>query len=310
MTADALVIGEALVDVITTADGGPFRHPGGAAANVALGLARLGESVVLATHVGPDADGALLRSPLLASGVAVAEVHVDPRRATFVAHARVAADGGATYAFDVDWDIALSGLPDARVVHTGCLGASLRPGAEVVLEFLRGSHGRSTISYDVNVRPTAIEDIRSARERVEEFVATSDLVKASVEDLVHLGTGEAPDEVATRWSRTGPVVVLTRGADGASLFASGRRMDVPSQAVAVVDTVGAGDAFCAAMLAALADHGLVGAERRPRLHGAPPALWRQVLAFATHAAAITVSRAGAQPPTRAEIDASVRDGRR
>ncbi|WP_267420564.1 MULTISPECIES: carbohydrate kinase family protein [unclassified Curtobacterium] len=294
----ALVIGETLVDAVRRADGTTSRHPGGAGANVALGLARLGHPVVLGTHTGRDDDGRTLRAPLEAAGVTIDEVHRSPSRPSHVAHAELDADGAATYAFDVDWDVrpTLDPLRPPVLVHTGCLGTLLLPGAEAVLETVRRARETSFVSYDVNMRPAAVADTPATVARVEAFVAASHLVKASDEDLAWLYPSVEPAEVATAWSRSGPAVVLTRGSEGATLFTDGHTEHAPARRVPVADTIGAGDAFCAAFLSSLWHQDAF--ERGPR----DVPTWRAALHHAVAAAAWTVSRPGADPPTSEDLD--------
>ena len=297
-SAPALVIGETLVDAVHRADGTTSRHPGGAAANVALGLARLGHPVVLATHIGPDDDGRALRAPLKTAGVTIDEVHRSPSRPSHVAHAVLDADGAATYAFDVDWDVrpTLDLLRPPVLVHTGCLGTLLLPGADAVLETVQEAREASFVSYDVNMRPSAVDDAPRTVARVEAFVAASDLVKASDDDLAWLYPSVEPAEVAAAWSTSNRAVVLTRGQEGATLFVDGHIEHAPARRVRVADTIGAGDAFCAAFLSFLWRQDALG--RRPR----HVPRWRAALHHAVAAAALTVSRPGADPPTTEDLD--------
>jgi fructokinase len=156
------------------------------------------------------------------------------------------------------------------------------------------------VSYDPNVRPTLIEDLVEFRAEVEGWVARSHLVKVSEEDLAVLFPGRAPLEVGAAWAHRGPeLVVVTHGPRGASaLRAGGLLLARPGRVVEVVDTVGAGDSFTAGLLAWLEDAGA--------LHpGGPAGLSEAELAFALDraiaASAVTCTRAGADPPTAAEL---------
>ncbi|MEV8105946.1 PfkB family carbohydrate kinase, partial [Streptomyces sp. NPDC088135] len=138
--------------------------------------------------------------------------------------------------------------------------------------------------------------------RVERCVALSDVVKASDEDLEWLYPGQEPERVAERWLATGPAVVLvTRGGDGALAVLPGGRVTVDALPTEVVDTVGAGDAFMSGTLHALAAHGLLGADGRERLRSLDRARTADVLRHAAASAAVTVARAGANPPDVAEL---------
>ena len=161
----------------------------------------------------------------------------------------------------------LAGIVDDEtvVLHTGSIALELEPGAGRVLDLLRRVRhaGRTAISYDPNVRLARRGSPDEGRRAVERVVALADLVKVSSEDLGWLYPGEDPVLAARRWVGVGPeLVVLTAGGDGAvALPAGGQQVRRPAPQVEVVDTVGAGDAFTAGLLAALADRGALG--RRP-----------------------------------------------
>jgi fructokinase len=295
-----LVVGEALVDVVLQPDGTSVVHPGGSPANVALGLARLGADVVLLTQLGNDDHGDLVRRHLTGDGVRLEE---HPAADTSVAAAHLDADGAATYSFDLTWDVPALGSVTQAHVHTGSLASALEPGARRVEDLLSGARAGSTVSYDPNVRPGLQGDHEAAVFRAERFVRLSDVVKASAEDVAWLYPGRAPEAVARDWVAMGPaVVVVTSGEEGAvAVTASGRVLHIAPTPVAVADTVGAGDSFMAALLDGLAKAGLLGAPRRTALRTARADLFEAILARAARAAALTVSRPGADPPTSSEL---------
>ncbi|SDQ69735.1 carbohydrate kinase [Quadrisphaera sp. DSM 44207] len=297
-----LVIGEALVDVVVPVDGEAVEHPGGSPANVALGLARLGRETHLLTHLGDDGRGEAVRRHLEASGVQLVEGSVQPGR-TSTAEAALAADGSATYAFDLTWSLPRTPLPQAPLaVHTGSIAAVLQPGAATVERIMAGASGDATTSYDPNLRPDLMGEPAAVRAPVEALVAVSDVVKLSEEDAAWLVPGTAPEELAAAWLRLGPaVVVLTRGADGMVALCRAGRVEVPAERVRVADTVGAGDSAMAALLDGLWEHGLLGGPAREALAGIGTGVLQDVVRRAVRAAAITVSRPGADPPTRAEL---------
>lgn len=300
-----LVVGEAVVDEVRAIGGGVTAHPGGSPANVALGLARLDRPVQLLTELGDDDYGRMVRGHLEASGVVV-EAQQATRTST--ARATLGADGSASYEFDIAWTLtARDAPPDTTVghVHTGSLASLLAPGASTVASLLVRHRGATT-SYDPNVRPALAGDHGLAVATVERFVALSDVVKASAEDAQWLYPDAALAEVADRWLGLGPgLVVLTRGEDGALARTTSTWIDIDPVPVPVADTVGAGDAFMATMLDGLAREGLLGLGRRSHLTGAPTSTLTSVLTRAARAAAITVSRPGADPPTTADLDADV-----
>jgi fructokinase len=274
---EVLVIGESLVDVVR--DGHTeLRHAGGSPMNVAYGLARLGVPASLLTRIGRDSDGALIEQHLYGAGVRLlpASLRDEP---TSTAIATIAADGSASYEFDVNWDLAdISATADW--VHVGSIATFLTPGADAVERYLASVAGR--VSYDPNIRQALMP--ADALERFERIARLTDVLKLSDEDAAWLYP-DADDVIGLLLGLGPSVVAMTRGAAGATIASADGRVDVPAVPVVVKDTIGAGDSFMAALIAELiADTPLDAAA-----------------ATAIAAAAITVSRAGAQPPTRAEL---------
>jgi fructokinase len=249
------------------------------------------------TALGDDERGRGLREWLAASGVAVAAT---PIARTATARATLAADGSASYAFDLAWEASLAGVRPSPVVHTGSIAAALEPGAAVVEDYLRAARATSTVSVDPNIRASLIGE--GARARIERILALADVVKLSDEDLAWLAPGASPRAAASRWLSDGAeLVVVTRGARGALAFAHGAAVACDAVRVEVVDTVAAGDTFTAALLDGLVAEGLAGADRRDALRAVDVETLSRLLSRAARAAAITVSRRGANPPTRAEL---------
>ncbi|WP_062947659.1 carbohydrate kinase [Brachybacterium sp. sponge] len=302
MTARILIAGEALTDIVVDADGGRREHPGGSPLNVAVALARLGHDAHLLTAIGDDARGDAIRAHLDESGVQLTPASVRPGR-TSTAEAVLDVHGAATYTFDLIWDPDTAGLPEAPdAVHTSSIAAVLEPGATTLSALLRSARGSSTISYDPNARPTLMGAPEDVRARIEENIALSDVVKASDEDVAWLYGTEDVEDVAASWRDLGPsLTVLTRGGDGAVAFSDSGRVQVAPVQVEVVDTVGAGDTFSAGILDALAAKGLLGADRREMLAAIPSDDLATVLRRAAALSAITVSRAGANPPWSHEL---------
>ncbi len=187
-------------------------------------------------------------------------------------------------------------------MHTGSIGALLAPGAARVERLVQDARARSTISYDPNIRPMLVGSVDETRVQLERFIAVSDVVKASQEDIHWLSPGVEPASVARRWLELGPaLVVVTMGHRGSIAVARDAFIEVPAPRVTVVDTVGAGDSFMAGLLDGLWSRGVLGAAAREELSRIDAVRLRGVVEHATRAAAITVSRAGATPPTRAEL---------
>lgn len=289
MSAEVVVIGEALVDIIVRPGRGDTEYPGGSPANVALGLGRLERSVRLLTALGDDDRGRRIRSWLADSAVEV-EAHALDRTAT--ARATLGSDGSAQYDFDLVWDIAsLSIDADPKVVHIGSLSALREPGAGRVRALVDRLGEDTVVTYDPNVRPSLIPPREESRERVEEWVRRSTLVKVSDEDLAWLYPAAPARDVAERWAGLGPeLIVLTRGGDGIEVFSpDGRVREYPSPQVEVSDTVGAGDSLMAGLVEATLT--------------VSPGDWDldAVAERSLRIAAITVSRPGADPPWNSEL---------
>ena len=311
------VLGEAIVDLVGEGDRRYTAHPGGSPLNVAVGLGRLGQPTSLAARLSRDAFGSMFREHLAAAGVDPRHL-VSAQEPSTLAVATLDADGVAAYDFwtegtaDWQWTFAeLAGIVDDEtvVLHTGSIAMELEPGAGRVLDLLRRVRhaGRTTISYDPNVRLARRGSPDEGRRAVEKVVGLADLVKVSSEDLGWLYPGEDPVLAARRWAGVGPeLVVVTLGGDGAvALPVGGQEVRRPAPPVEVVDTVGAGDAFTAGLLGALADRGALGRTYQGGRLAAvdlPAVLDRSCLV-----AALTCARAGADPPTRAEVQAAERD---
>ena len=305
MERGVLVVGESLVDIVQTPDGRMSEYAGGSAANVAVALARLGRPTRLATSFAADHHGDLVAAHLERAGVALA---CDPGAVdhTSTALATIGSSGAADYTFDIDWR--LRPVPDDEdplVAHTCSLAAVLTPGADDVLALLSRLRTRATITYDINARPAVTGTGPEVVARVERMTAVADLVKASDEDLEALYPGRPHAESARALLELGPAaVVVTRGADGALWIDREGPVEIGSRPVVVADTIGAGDTFGAGLVDALWERGRLGAERRTELAALPRAEVTEVLEHAAGAAAVTVSRPGADPPYRHELGRS------
>ena len=294
-----LVLGEALMDCVDR-EGVVTQTPGGSPMNVAIGLGRLNQQVTLATRLGVDDSGRVI-----AEHVEQSHVWLIPEAAglpaTSSANATIAADGSATYLFDIVWDL------DAGMVHSGAWGhvhagsiaATLDPGSAGVLEIIkRERDAGATISYDPNARPDIMGDPDEARHKVEAVIGLSDVIKASDEDLAWLYPGWKMADVLARWREMGAIVIIiTRGAKSVEAHTATDSLSLPTKATTVADTIGAGDSFMAGLLSALSNRGLVGYHCRESLASLSKKDLEEVVSFALECAAITVSRSGANPPT-------------
>ncbi|MDQ3155222.1 MAG: carbohydrate kinase [Actinomycetota bacterium] len=290
-----LVVGESLVDVVTQADGEETRRAGGSPFNVAIGLARLGVSTQLATLIGADDDGQMLRSALTGSSVDLVELIPQPER-TATAVAMIAADGSATYAFDIAWNP--SGLPDPTefaAVHVGSIGAWLAPGAlEVAALTAKAAAAGIPVTFDPNIRLSIQDDLAELRNHFDAIAPHATVIKMSDEDAAGLFPGRPLDDLASELAAMGPLVAITRGGGGA-LICAGREIAYTSAPeIEVVDTIGAGDSFMAALVGGLAALSWGRELDAHQLTGLGE--------LATTAAAITCMRPGADPPRRSEVE--------
>ncbi|MGI9001387.1 MAG: carbohydrate kinase family protein [Pseudonocardia sp.] len=309
------VAGEALVDLVPAPVGGYVEiAPGGSPANVAVGLARLGVPVRLLARIADDGLGRRVRAHLVASGVGLDHTVVADEP-TSLAIVTVGPDGAPGYDFRVtgtaDWQWTAAELAGALepgpvvALHTGSLALTMPPGADVLRDLVRRAAAASTISFDPNLRPLLMGDPADVLAGVHDLLGVADVVKVSSEDLSWLLPGRQPAEVLEDWLGRGPTLVaVTLGGEGVLAGTrSGWRARRPAVPVAVVDTVGAGDAFSAALLHGLHRRGLLGADARPALRALNPSTLDELLDEASLAAALTCSRRGADPPTAGDLAA-------
>ncbi|MGC5627426.1 carbohydrate kinase family protein [Georgenia sp. Z1344] len=292
-----LVVGEALVDVFPDEEGGPARAsgrvPGGSPANMAVGLARLGVDVALLTHIGDDEDGALVRDHLVSSGVEVLAGSVTPGR-TSTAVATIDDAGVPAYEFDIAWELPpVADLAIPAAVHVGSYSAFVEPGATRVREIAaRARSAGALVSFDPNVRAALLPPLEQVQSGYDELAAHASVVKISDEDAEWLFPGLSGDDVVARTLALGPrLVVLTMGAEGAIVADRERSVRVPAAGVEVVDTVGAGDSYMAALIDSLL-----------RLPGDAPLDLEAIGRRSAAASGITVSRRGADLPTAADLE--------
>ncbi|MBO1335336.1 carbohydrate kinase [Streptomyces sp. VRA16 Mangrove soil] len=307
-----VVAGEALIDLVPlgprSADG-PGQHGsalpalaprlGGGPYNTAVALGRLGSAVAFCSRLSRDTFGEALLTGLRTAGVEVSPVQRGDEPTT-LAVTSIGDDGSARYSFYAEGTAdRLFSMPQAlpagtRAVSFGTCSLVLEPGAGAYEELMRAAAAQGVFTaLDPNIRAGLIPDADAYRARFKSWLPSTSLLKLSEEDAQWLGG--TPQE----WLSAGPAaVVVTRGGDGLSVFTrSGETYAAPAERVDIVDTIGAGDTVNAALL-----HGL------SQLAALSPAAvaeldeetWTRLLRFAARAAAITCSRAGAEPPYRSE----------
>ena len=292
-----VVVGESLIDVAPDGE-----SVGGSPLNVAVALARLEEPVVLITELGNDARAERVVSFLHDNEVEL--VGAPSNRPTPTATVRLTA-GEASYDLDLEWTLRHQELPHCDALHVGSLGTVLEPGRDSVLDLVEQAWARDVfVSYDPNVR-APLAGAGEAWRDVESLADRSHLVKLSDQDIALLHPGADPDDIARSLlggERT-ELVIRTRGADGAVGYVEDDGgvlvVEVPGLPVEVVDTVGAGDAFTAGVLAVLLETGSFGdyGAGIPR----EPERLRRLLQAASEVAALSCARPGAAVPPRSHL---------
>ena len=290
------VCGEVLIDKLPTGD-----VVGGGPANTAKALARLGHEVEFIDGISTDAYGVSARKELERDNVGL-KLAKSSDKPTCTATVTLSASGSASYEFLIDgtatFDFNASWLPDPErlkpsVLHIGTLVTVIEPAASVLYTWAVGVGEFAPIVFDPNIRPSVMGDRDKYCQAVEKWVGISSVVKVSDDDIAWLYPGESQQSVADRWISQGvALVVITRGANGLMGCTANSCVEVGGVKVDVVDTVGAGDTVGAIIVEAITKGG-VSALEGDTLKG--------VLQLAAHAAAITCSRAGAQPPRKHEL---------
>lgn len=317
-----VVIGEALIDLISKESGKYQAVVGGANANVALALAVRGEKQAFLGRISSDGFGQQIRNHLSNHGVNL-DHSVFAKEQTTLAVATIDSAGVASYSFytnqTADWGWTKEELPSisklnelgVQAIQYGCLTMAMEPGNKVIEQWLSEIYQTQsiTLSHDLNIRPALGFDRESELARVEKLNRISHIIKASdadVEWLYDLPTGSNLDGIAKKWS-VGKLVVITRGAEGVSIYRDENRLDVAGFPVNLVDTVGAGDTFIATLLSELMSAGSLGAGPSEKISQLTETKLIEFSKTANAAAAIVCERTGCQPPTKPEILARIAD---
>ena len=302
--------GEALVDLVD--DGGtPHSVAGGGPFNTAIAFGRLDVSVGFLGTLSRDGDGHMLAERLLDAGVDTSFVRWSdaPTPRAVVHHL---GDGRNEYTFHLSGtslaDLPPNELPvlpeEAWAVYVGTLALAIDPPASAYEALVDRETGRRQIILDPNVRPAIFGDVDVYRRRFERLVRLADIVKLSEDDAAWIYPGLRAEHVLELIQDLGPrVVALTRGERGAIAGSNGAVVDIDGIPVPVVDTVGAGDSFGAALIAALVDENAFGPQST---RSTDEGVLGRAVSYAVAASAITCTRRGAAPPSRDEIDAQLR----
>lgn len=306
-----LCCGEALIDMIptpTTAGRDGFvPHAGGAVFNTSIALGRLGVQTGMLTGLSTDMFGQQLSDALRASHVDTSHV-IPSDRPTTLAFVHLQ-DGHATYSFfdenSAGRMLAIEDLPalsnEVSSLYFGGISLACEPGANTYATLLRREGADRAVMLDPNIRPQFIQDIDKYRSRLDRMMAMADIVKVSDEDLNWMVPAplSLKEKVETVLDAGPSVVILTRGSEGATGFlADGSEVTVVASRVEIADTVGAGDTFNAGVLAKLYE---LGALQKTKLRSLAVDALEQALVHGARVAAVTVSRAGANPPWADEL---------
>ena len=296
-----VVAGEALVDLLARADGTIAAVPGGGPYNAARAIGRLGAPVAWIGSLSSDRFGHELEAGLTADGVSLNLVQRSDLPTT-LALAELDPTGAATYRFYTDGTAApevrplARGLPaGTRALHAGTLGFVLEPIATTLTALVAALPDDVLLLVDPNCRPSITRDPAAFRTRMTRILARADIVKVSIDDLAFLRPGEATADALAWLAALGPrAILVTDGGGPVLVVARSGTSEVPVPRVEVVDTVGAGDTFGGAALACLIHDGVT----RSTLDAAAAV---RAARFAVRAASIACTRAGASPPTLAEL---------
>ncbi len=303
-----LCCGEALIDMLPRdIDGGTAYLPavGGAVFNTAIALGRLGEETGFFSGLSSDLFGRQLAAALAQANVdhLLSVRSTRPTTLAFVA----LTNGQAEYTFydenSAGRMITRDELPDVPPIdaaHFGAISLIGEPCGDAYEALAMRLKDDCVISLDPNIRPGFVTDEAAYRARLERLVAIADIIKVSDEDMAWLAPGRAFADSAAQWlAQSAKLVMLTRGGEGATAINRAGEISVPAVPTQIADTVGAGDAFNAGLLAGLRRAGLLG---KDRLASSQPEVLRPALELAARVAAITVARPGADPPWAHEIE--------
>ena len=295
------VVGEVLIDLIPD---GSDRKPivGGGPANTAKALSKLGIDTQFIDGISSDKYGQMAKDELVATGVKLDYIKYSDKP-TCLAIVSLSDSGSASYDFVIEntatFDFAPDWLPNPQserpsLLHIGTLATAIEPGATILFEWAQSVAKVAPIVFDPNIRPAVISNRKQYVMQVERWVSISSAIKVSDEDIRWLYPSFGIDQVVNNWLAKGPsLIVITYGDKGLAGYRVGEKVSVEVVKVLVADTVGAGDTVGAILVEAIVKNGL------SSLSGVR---LEMMLKRAAKAAAINVSRSGANPPTLTEIE--------
>ena len=301
MSDQVWVVGEVLIDLISD-ESKYVAVVGGGPANTAKALAKLRVNTHFIDGISSDEYGQMAKAELLSANVLLDYAQYS-NKPTCTAKVTLSKSGSASYEFVIEdtatFDYSSSWLPDPQthkplMLHIGTLATVIEPGASILFNWAQNVAHVAPIVFDPNIRPAVLGDRDEYVMKVEKWVVISSAVKVSDEDLNWLYPGKVIDEIANKWLEVGvQLVVVTLGGKGITAYRKNEQISVDAVKVVVADTVGAGDTVGAVLVEAIVNNGL------DKLTGV---VLKSMLNRAVKAAAITVSRTGANPPSKEEID--------
>ena len=301
MSDQVWVVGEVLIDLIPN-ESKYVAVVGGGPANTAKALAKLGVKTHFIDGISNDEYGQIAKSELLSANVLLDYAQYS-NKPTCTAKVTLSSSGGASYEFVIEgtatFDFSDFWLPEPQslkpsLLHIGTLATVIEPGASTLFKWAQSIAKLAPIVFDPNIRPAVLGNRDEYIKKVEKWVAISSVIKVSDEDLNWLYPGKVIDEIVNKWLEVGvQLIAVTLGDKGITAYRKNEKISVDAVKVVVADTVGAGDTVGAILVEAIIKNGL------DRLTGE---VLNTMLNRAMKAAAITVSRTGANPPNKEEID--------
>ncbi|MDB5649221.1 MAG: hypothetical protein JWL62_741 [Hyphomicrobiales bacterium] len=303
------VLGEALIDFVADGRDARLYHAlaGGSGFNTSLGLARLDVPTAFCCVLSSDIQGRRLARDLACEGIDTSCILTSQLPCPVVLAQPGNAGGPPSYSLYLNGTAldeapgAWALPPDTIHVHATSFASTTGSGGGAALATMASARGHASTSFDPNIRLAVLPDRARTRSLIAERIALSDIVKVSAEDLDLLAPGEDHDRLAASWLAEGPrLVVVTRGSAVATAFFGEQRVAASPPSARVLDTIGAGDSFMAALLSTLWEKGRLG----PDFSVPPIDEMAGCLSFAALVAALTCTRVGADPPRRAELPGS------
>jgi len=312
MKSGVVVLGEALIDVLRDENGNIKNIPGGSPANTAVALSKLGMNVQMRARTSSDDFGIEIRNHLQSQNVKLDQGKIVDNPSSVI-DAYIQKDGSAKYeanligAADYGWqsdELAVDIDIDTKVVHLGSLTSYIEPGATNVENWFKQLSDSKNIilSFDPNIRhPLDGQNKKSVQQRALRLASYAHIVKASDEDLIWINPELDPEKNAQEILESGAImVVVTKGKEGAvALLKNGVRVEVSAPKIEVIDTIGAGDTFAAALITQIIEKDFTNPQDLLQI---TEITLRQMLTNSAQAAAITCSRKGANPPLRQEVN--------